>query len=237
MRLSIQQINAFINNDHILKDVGFDAHNNETLAIIGPSGAGKTTLLRCVAGLQKHTGSVSFDGAVIDSTPTHRRNIGMVTQEMSLFPHLTVLENVAFPLMMRGRGSIYAAPTEDAKRMLNQFSITHLTDRYPHQISGGEQQRVALAQALVYEPQLLLLDEPFGSLDASIHYDLLHWLKELLHKRQTTTLFVTHDIREAKFLCDRVVFLADGTVAGFGAFAEIAASKNQKIQTFFKKML
>ncbi|MBU0671161.1 MAG: ATP-binding cassette domain-containing protein [Patescibacteria group bacterium] len=200
MKIDVNNIKVKIGKKIILKNISFATEKN--LAIVGPSGSGKTTLLRCVAGLQDYQGSILFNDKKIDNTPTKNRNIGMVTQDLALFPHLSVFENIAFPLKIRKNNK--QTISEKVNNILIRFRIKDLAERLPQEISGGEQQRTALARAIIYKPDLLLLDEPFAQLDAELRNDLLHWLKDVLNKEKILTLFVTHNIEEAEFIGENI---------------------------------
>ncbi len=203
--------------------------------MIGPSGAGKTTLLRCIAGLQPHTGTISLDKQPLDPIPVSQRQIGFVDQHLNLFPHLSAWQNIAYPLRVRQRPATEI--NERVFQLLKQFQIEHLARRLPPEMSGGEQQRVALARALIYEPRLLLLDEPFGALDALLRYDLLHWFKRWHEQQPITTLFVTHDLREARFISQRALVLINGRAAAFGPWSEIKNNPDSAVQALLKKTL
>ena len=210
MVLDVRNCSVVIQQRIILNQISFTTHGQEVLSIIGPSGAGKTTLLRCLAGLQKHSGTIWLGKQRLDSVPTPKRQLGFVDQQLNLFPHLTVLENIAFPLRLRRWPK--PAIADKVKAFAQTCDIAHCLDRLPQETSGGEQQRVALARALIYEPRLLLLDEPFGSLDAMLRFELMHWLQQLLRQYSVPTLFVTHDIREARFLSQRTLYLDQGKI-------------------------
>ena len=189
-------------------------------AVLGPSGSGKTTLLRVIAGLESpDEGSVYFDSRDVTGEPASARNVGMVFQDLALFPHMTVLENVSFGLEARGIGSKEARAT--ARRMLKMLRLEGLEDRYPHQLSGGQQQRVAIARALAPEPEILLLDEPFGSLDARLREELLWELRRLAAERDFTVLHVTHDQVEAMAIADRLAVMNEGRIVREGIVEDV----------------
>ncbi|MFN3928151.1 MAG: ABC transporter ATP-binding protein, partial [Thermoflexus sp.] len=181
---------------------------------------GKTTVLRCIAGFERpDTGRIIVDGQVLNEVPPERRNIGMVFQTYALFPHMTVAENIAFSLMIRGR------PREERERvvkaMLELVHLEGMEDRYPHQLSGGQRQRVALARALAMRPKVLLLDEPLSALDAKIREELRGEIRRIQKTLGITTLYVTHDQEEALALSDRVVVMNMGRIEQVGTPAEI----------------
>ena len=193
-----------------LDDVSLEARPGEFLALLGPSGSGKTTLLRAMAGLDfPDSGIVRFDGEDVSTRPTGERRVGFVFQHYALFRHMTVASNVAFGLEVKPRAE---RPAKDdiaarAAELLNLVQLGHLGDRYPAQLSGGQRQRVALARALAVGPRVLLLDEPFGALDAKVRKELRRWLRELHEQMGLTSIFVTHDQEEALELADRVVVM------------------------------
>jgi sulfate transport system ATP-binding protein len=189
--------------------------NGEFLALLGPSGSGKTSLLRVLAGLEHlDSGHIEIGGRSMDGVPARERNVGFVFQHYALFRHLTVARNVAFGLEVRPRRRRPPA-REIADRvhtLLDLMGIAELAERYPDQISGGQRQRVALARALAIEPALLLLDEPFGALDAKVRRNLRVWLRALHEQMGLTSIFVTHDQAEAMEMADRVAVLRNGRI-------------------------
>ncbi|MBP7648402.1 MAG: sulfate/molybdate ABC transporter ATP-binding protein [Phenylobacterium sp.] len=203
-----------------LGGVSLEAREGEFLALLGPSGSGKTTLLRILAGLETpDTGAVSFNGEDLLRLSARERRIGMVFQHYALFRHMTVAKNIAFGLSVRPRAT---RPSKDqvAARvadLLRLVQLEELGDRYPAQLSGGQRQRVALARALAIEPRMLLLDEPFGALDAKVRRELRRWLRKVHDETGVTTIFVTHDQEEALDLADRVAILKDGALVQIGA--------------------
>lgn len=205
-----------------LRNVNLAVANTECVACVGPSASGKTSLLRLVAGLEAcDRGVVCFDGRDMSRVATHRRNVAMVFQEDSLYPHLSVFENIAFPLRTRS----ISAPRVSAEvdRMAEQLGVGHVLRRRPSALSGGERQRVALARALVRPPSVLLLDEPFSHLDAHLRRDLRETLQQIRGADPVTTIFVTHDQREALALGDRIAVMHEGAVAQLGTSRELMA--------------
>jgi sulfate transport system ATP-binding protein len=203
-----------------LDDVSITVPAGELTALLGPSGGGKSTLLRVVAGLETpDTGSVTISGEDATRLPPQRRNVGFVFQHYAAFKHMSVFRNVAFGLEIRKR------PKAEIKARVQQLlELVHLEafgDRLPSQLSGGQRQRMALARALAVEPQVLLLDEPFGALDAQVRKELRVWLRRLHDEIHVTTVFVTHDQEEAMDVSDRIVVIANGRVEQIGAPDEL----------------
>lgn len=206
-----------------LDDVSLDIRKGELLALLGPSGSGKTTLLRVIAGLeQADSGRVLFDGEDATRLTVQARRAGFVFQHYALFRHLTVEENIAFGLRVRkGRDRVPDATIRTrVAELLSLVQLEGFGTRYPAQLSGGQRQRVALARALAIEPRVLLLDEPFGALDAQVRRDLRRWLRELHDRTGLTTIFVTHDQEEALELADRVAILNRGRIEQLGSPAD-----------------
>ena len=215
MTVSVENITKRFDEFTALDNVSLEARPGEFLALLGPSGSGKTTLLRLMAGLEfPDQGRVSFNGADVTWSPTRERSVGFVFQHYALFRHMTVAQNVAFGLTVKKRrerpskGDIERRVAE----LLDLVQIGKLGDRYPSQLSGGQRQRVALARALAVRPRILLLDEPFGALDAKVRKDLRRWLRRIHDEMGLTTIFVTHDQEEALELADRVVVMSHGRI-------------------------
>ncbi|MCR4266535.1 ABC transporter ATP-binding protein [Nitratireductor sp. ZSWI3] len=189
----------------------FDLEAGKFLTILGPSGSGKTTLLRMIAGFQKPTsGDITINGKPVDADPPHRRSIGMVFQKLALFPHMTAAENVAFPLKMR-RFDPRTIP-DRVKGFLDLVKLVGYGDRRMHELSGGQQQRVAIARALVFEPELLLLDEPLAALDRKLREEMQLEFRRIQHELGVTTINVTHDQREALVVSDRIIVMDGGRI-------------------------
>ena len=198
-----------------LDNVSVDIPTGSLTALLGPSGGGKSTLLRIIAGLeQPDSGSIEIAGADSTSLPPQQRNVGFVFQHYAAFKHMTVRGNVAFGLEIRKR------PKREVENRVNELlGLVHLSqfaDRYPSQLSGGQRQRMALARALAVEPQVLLLDEPFGALDAKVRKELRDWLRRLHDEVHVTTVFVTHDQEEAMEVADEIVVINNGSVEQIG---------------------
>ncbi|MGQ0586143.1 MAG: sulfate/molybdate ABC transporter ATP-binding protein [Gammaproteobacteria bacterium] len=207
-----------------LVDVNLDVRSGELLALLGPTGSGKTTLLRVLAGLEfPDYGAILFGGENMALKPVRERRVGFVFQHYALFKHMSVLDNVAFGLTVRSRDQrpAEAEIRRRAAELLELVQLGGLAGRFPHQLSGGQKQRVALARALAIEPRVLLLDEPFGALDAKVRKDLRRWLRELHLKMGTTMVFVTHDQEEALELADRVVIMNRGRIEQIGTTDEV----------------
>jgi len=194
-------------------DLGIE--KGEFVSLLGPSGSGKTTLLMMLAGFEQPTsGNILLDGTAINAVPTHKRDMGVVFQSYALFPHMSVGENIAFPLQMRGIGK--AEVDERVKRALGMVQLSALVDRRPSQLSGGQQQRVALARALVFEPRVVLMDEPLGALDKNLREQMQLDIRDLHRRLGLTIVFVTHDQSEALTMSDRVAVFNKGRIEQIG---------------------
>ncbi|MBO9515685.1 MAG: sulfate ABC transporter ATP-binding protein [Variovorax sp.] len=220
MSIEIRNVSKRFGDFHALRDVSLDVSSGELIALLGPSGCGKTTLLRIIAGLETaDAGSILFSGE--DTTDVHvrERQVGFVFQHYALFRHMTVFENVAFGLRVKPRGQRPSEAQIKAKvhELLKLVQLDWLADRYPSQLSGGQRQRIALARALAVEPKVLLLDEPFGALDAKVRKELRRWLRRLHDELHVTSIFVTHDQEEALEVADRVVLMNGGKVEQVGS--------------------
>lgn len=207
-----------------LVDVSLEIGTGELVALLGPSGAGKTTLLRIVGGLETpDSGSVYFHGHNATQQSLRDRQVGFVFQHYALFRHMTVFENVAFGLRVRPKAT-RPKEMEIKRRVMKLLELVHLggmARRFPDQLSGGQRQRVALARALAVEPKVLLLDEPFGALDAKVRQELRRWLRRLHDDLHTTSVFVTHDQEEAMEVADRVVIMNQGRIEQYGTPDEV----------------
>ncbi|MFA9284078.1 MULTISPECIES: sulfate ABC transporter ATP-binding protein [unclassified Comamonas] len=224
MSIEIQNISKSFGSFKALNNVNLDIKSGELIALLGPSGCGKTTLLRIIAGLESaDQGTIQFSGE--DTTDVHvrNRNVGFVFQHYALFRHMTVFENVAFGLRIKPRKE---RPSETQIRekvmsLLKLVQLDWIADRYPSQLSGGQRQRIALARALAVEPKVLLLDEPFGALDAKVRKELRRWLRRLHDELHVTSIFVTHDQEEALEVADRVVVINKGQIEQAGTPQEV----------------
>jgi sulfate transport system ATP-binding protein len=224
MSIEVRGITKTFGSFTALHDVSLTVPEGELVALLGPSGSGKTSLLRIIAGLeQADHGQVLFEGQDASSRDVRHRGVGFVFQHYALFRHMTVFENVAFGLRVRPRRT--RPPQEVIRdkvmRLLKLVQLDWLADRHPAQLSGGQRQRVALARALAVEPKVLLLDEPFGSLDAKVRQELRRWLRRLHDEIRVTSVFVTHDQEDALEVSDRVVVMSQGRIEQMGTPQEV----------------
>ncbi|MFA5582389.1 MAG: sulfate/molybdate ABC transporter ATP-binding protein [Paracoccaceae bacterium] len=224
MSITISQMMKRFGKTEVLRGIDLGVSKGELVALLGPSGSGKTTLLKIIAGLEwPDAGGLVVDGTDWLQLPAQKRRIGFVFQHYALFPHMSVRANIAFGLSVRPHAQrpSKAAIAAKVDEMLHFLQIDHLAERFPAALSGGQRQRVALGRALAIEPALLLLDEPFGALDAAIRRDLRRWLREVHDATGSTTIFVTHDQEEAFELADRVVIMGEGRIEQIGTANEI----------------
>ena len=224
MSIEVRNLNKRFGNTVVCDNVSIDIPSGELVALLGPSGSGKTTLLRIIAGLEvPDSGSVLFHGEDATGTDVRDRQVGFVFQHYALFAHMTIFENVAFGLRVRPKAT---RPSEAEIRrkvteLLKMVQLDWIADRFPHQLSGGQRQRIALARALAVEPKVLLLDEPFGALDAKVRKELRRWLRRLHDEVHVTSVFVTHDQEEAMEVADRIVVMNQGRVEQDGPPDEV----------------
>lgn len=224
MSIQVKNIEKHFGAFHALNNISLDFPDGQLVALLGPSGCGKTTLLRIIAGLESADGGqVILEGE--DSTNVHvrERQVGFVFQHYALFRHMTVFDNIAFGLRVRPRAT---RPNESeikkrVMRLLDLVQLGFLADRYPAQLSGGQRQRIALARALAVEPRVLLLDEPFGALDAKVRKELRRWLRTLHDELHITSIFVTHDQEEALEVADQIIVMNKGNVEQIGSPREV----------------
>lgn len=224
MGIQVKHVSKSFGSFQALKDVSIEVPQGELVALLGPSGCGKTTLLRIIAGLeQPDAGSVYIEHADKTHENVQNRKIGFVFQHYALFRHMSVFENVAFGLKVRPRSVRPSKPEihEKVMSLLKLVQLDFLADRYPSQLSGGQRQRIALARALAVEPKILLLDEPFGALDAQVRKDLRKWLRRLHQELHITSIFVTHDQEEAMELANYIVVMNKGEVIQIGSPEEV----------------
>ena len=224
MSIEVKNLSKKFGQFRALNDVSLHIETGELVALLGPSGCGKTSLLRIIAGLETpDQGSVWFSGADATDVDVRKRQVGFVFQHYALFKHMTVFENVAFGLRVKHRSE---RPSEDkikskVHELLSLVQLDWLADRYPSQLSGGQRQRIALARALAVEPRVLLLDEPFGALDAKVRKELRRWLRRLHDELNVASVFVTHDQEEALEVADRVVLMNAGRIEQVGTPREV----------------
>lgn len=224
MSIQVKNLKKEFGNFTALGDISLDFKPGELVALLGPSGCGKTTLLRIIAGLeQADSGTVLLEGEDASDTHVRERQVGFVFQHYALFKHMTVFDNIAFGLRMRPKAT---RPSEKVIRekvmsLLKLVQLDWLADRFPAQLSGGQRQRIALARALAVEPRVLLLDEPFGALDAKVRKELRRWLRKLHDELHVTSIFVTHDQEEALEVADRIVLMNQGKVEQVGTPEEV----------------
>jgi sulfate transport system ATP-binding protein len=224
MTIEVQHIRKQFGQFTALDDVSLKFADGELTALLGPSGCGKTTLLRIIAGLEfPDAGRVLLDGDDASNRHVRERQVGFVFQHYALFKHMTVFENVAFGLRVKPRKErpSEAQIREKVKKLLELVQLDWIADRYPPQLSGGQRQRIALARALAVEPRVLLLDEPFGALDAKVRKELRRWLRQLHDELHVTSIFVTHDQEEALEVADQVVLMNKGHVEQLGTPSDV----------------
>ncbi len=234
--LEVRGLKKSIDGHGVLKDVSFGLQDGELAAILGPSGGGKTTLFRCILGeLTPEAGKILIDGQEVGQLPTERRGIGVVYQSFALFPHLSVADNVGYGLRAR------RVPTGVARgRIAEMLDLVHLQgkeNRLPRELSGGERQRVALARALCVGPKILLLDEAFGSLDATMRTQVVQEVRSIIRQQKVTTLFITHDQEEAFMFARRLIVLNEGRVVASGTPESMMTNPDPFIQDFMKMVL
>ena len=230
-KLRVDDLHLSYGDNAILKGVSMQLAQGEVVSLLGPSGSGKTTLLRAVAGLElPHRGTIRIeDRAVLDpasklEVPAEKRNLGLVFQSYALWPHKTVFDNVAYGLKLRRVASAEVRQRVDSA--LGNLGLGHLDKRFPHQLSGGQQQRVAIARALVYNPPVILMDEPLSNLDAKLREEARAWLRELILKMRLSALVVTHDQNEAMAMSDRILLLNNGVIEQQGTPQELYGRPN-----------
>ena len=226
MTIEVKNITKSYGSSPVLRNIDLKINSGELVSLLGPSGSGKTTLLRIIAGIEQAdpgSGAVVFDGEDVSGVDLGRRGIGFVFQSYALFKHLSVFENIAFGLRAKPRRQrpAEAQIQEKVRSLLELIQLSSFAQRYPSQLSGGQRQRVALARALAVEPRVLLLDEPFGALDATVRRELRSWLRRLHDTIHVTTIFVTHDQEEALEVSDRVAVMGNGRIEQFASPQEV----------------
>lgn len=220
MTISLEKIEKAFGKTAVLKQVDLQVEQGELLALLGPSGSGKTTLLRMIAGLETaDAGTVTIKGNDVTDASPRERKVGFVFQHYALFAHMTVAENISYGLKVKRRKDRPSKNqiTETVNELLTLVKLDGLENRYPAELSGGQRQRVALARALAIKPDVLLLDEPFGALDAQVRKELRRWLRTLHKQTGITTVFVTHDQEEALDVADKIVVMRDGQIEQVGS--------------------
>ena len=220
MSIQIKNLNKQFGGFTALNDINLSAASGSLTALLGPSGCGKTTLLRIIAGLESaSSGQILFDGQDVSHLSVRERHIGFMFQHYALFRHMNVADNIAFGLEVRPRGQRpdKAAIRSRVEELLKLVQLEHLARAYPAQLSGGQRQRIALARALATEPKLLLLDEPFGALDAKVRKELRTWLRQIQQELGITALLVTHDQEEALEMADQIVVMNHGVIEQIGS--------------------
>ncbi|MEE6450387.1 sulfate/molybdate ABC transporter ATP-binding protein [Gottfriedia acidiceleris] len=224
MSIKVSNVIKSYENETALKGIDLTIKKGELVALLGPSGSGKTTLLRIIAGLENpDSGEIFFEDQDVANVQVKERNVGFVFQHYALFQHMTVFENIAFGLKVRPRATrpLKRKINEKVMELLSLVKLESFANRFPSQLSGGQRQRVALARALAVEPSVLLLDEPFGALDAKVRKDLRRWLRKLHDEIHITSIFVTHDQEEALEVADRVVIMNGGMIEQIGTPEEV----------------
>src|SRR6187399_1460552 len=230
--ITVRSANKHYGDFAALDNIDFDVPAGSLTALLGPSGSGKSTLLRAIAGLdQPDTGTITIDGRDVTGVPPQRRGIGFVFQHYAAFKHLTVRDNVAFGLKIRKKPK--AEITDKVDNLLEVVGLAGFQTRYPNQLSGGQRQRMALARALAVDPEVLLLDEPFGALDARVRKELRAWLRRLHDEVHVTTIIVTHDQEEAMEVAGQIVVLNEGRIEQVGSPRELYDSPaNEFVMSF-----
>ena len=224
MSIEIRNVTKHYGSFQALDNINLTIPKGELVALLGPSGSGKTTLLRMIAGLESiDEGSISFDGKDLGEVQVNQRDVGFVFQHYALFKHMTVFDNIAFGLKVKKK-RLRPSKQEIEKKvneLLDLVKLSGFARRYPSQLSGGQRQRVASARALAVEPKILLLDEPFGALDAKVRKELRRWLRKLHNEIHVTSVFVTHDQEEALDVADRIVIMNKGKIEQLGTPSEV----------------
>ena len=236
MSITIQNLNKHFGSFHALKNINLNVPTGKLVSLLGPSGCGKTTLLRIIAGLENADGGqILFDGQDVTAKHVRERKVGFVFQHYALFRHMNVFDNVAFGLTVLPKSERLSKEQIRTKveELLKLVQLSHLTKSYPHQLSGGQRQRIALARALAVEPKLLLLDEPFGALDAKVRKELRTWLRDIHHELGITSILVTHDQEEALEVSDQIVVMNHGKIEQVGNAGTLYRQPNNAFVTEF----
>ena len=227
MSIEIRDVTKQFGSFTALQPINLTVPTGKLTSLLGPSGCGKTTLLRIIAGLElADTGRIFFDGEDVTDVPVQKRHIGFMFQHYALFRHMTVFDNIAFGLTVlpKKQRPNKAEIAKKVNHLLGLVQLSSTANKYPHQLSGGQRQRIALARALAVEPKLLLLDEPFGALDAKVRKELRTWLRSIHHELGVTSILVTHDQEEAAELSDEIVVMNHGQIEQIGDYNSLVQS-------------
>ena len=227
MSIEIRDVTKQFGSFTALQPINLTVPTGKLTSLLGPSGCGKTTLLRIIAGLElTDTGRIFFDGEDVTDVPVQKRHIGFMFQHYALFRHMTVFDNIAFGLTVlpKKQRPNKAEIAKKVNHLLELVQLSSTANKYPHQLSGGQRQRIALARALAVEPKLLLLDEPFGALDAKVRKELRTWLRSIHHELGVTSILVTHDQEEAAELSDEIVVMNHGQIEQIGDYNSLVQS-------------
>ncbi|HUM47727.1 MAG TPA: ABC transporter ATP-binding protein [Chitinophagales bacterium] len=229
MHLQLQHINKKFGHESVIHDLSLQLKSEKTLSILGASGSGKTTLLKIIAGLlEADSGAIYLDEKNVTDVPPNKRNIVYIYQEPLLFPHLDVYENIAFGLRIRN------VATEtiqlQVKKMMDRLELTEQAQKFPEQLSGGQRQRVAFGRAIIINPPVLLLDEPFASLDFETRGSMQKLFKEVSHEFRITSIFVTHDLKEAMLMADEIAWMREGTLQHYESLQDFKNDPRSGVQ-------
>ena len=232
MSIEIRDVTKQFGSFTALQPINLTVPTGKLTSLLGPSGCGKTTLLRIIAGLElADTGRIFFDGEDVTDVPVQKRHIGFMFQHYALFRHMTVFDNIAFGLTVlpKKQRPNKAEIAKKVNHLLELVQLSSTANKYPHQLSGGQRQRIALARALAVEPKLLLLDEPFGALDAKVRKELRTWLRSIHHELGVTSILVTHDQEEAAELSDEIVVMNHGQIEQIGDYNSLVQSPTSQL--------
>lgn len=233
-KITLEHIAHYYGDKETLKDFSFSFERGKIICLLGPSGCGKTTLLRLIAGLEEPSdGTVEIEGTIVSRkkqtiVPPHKRNIGFIFQDLALWPHFNVYGNIAFGLKEKKQKNIKSK----VAGLLDLFGIGDKTTKYPHELSGGQKQMVALARSLALQPEILLMDEPLANIDTHLKENILQHLKTVQREKQFTLLYVTHDHREAMKIADHIIVMDQGRIAAAGTKEEISSSSTEFVKSF-----
>ena len=218
----------------VLDNISITFETNKIHVVLGKSGSGKTTFLKCINGLLDYEGHIFYDDAVVDQVPVGERNTGYVSQEFALYPHYDIFTSIAYPLKINGTG------VDEIRKRVNEIAkelgIAEVLSRKPKQISIGQAQRASLARALIKRPTICLLDEPLSNVDYTNRQEIRYYLKKILNKYNITSIYVTHDLKEATAVADYIYLLDEGKFVAYGTVEDILFSKNPKVREFFESL-